>query len=109
MSRFKTSGEFEFESVRYEWTVRHYSGASTPYENLRGVSASVSLKEKKAKELIVDFALRDYFFAKPKSTAAFVERLQRCVRGALELGWKPESKGKPFRVSAEDVEGVPSR
>lgn len=109
MSRFKTSGEFEIESFRYDWSVRHYSGASTPYENLRGVSAGVRLQGKKAKELIVDFALNDYFFAKPKSTSAFEERLQRCVRGALEIGWKPESKGKPFRVNAEDVEGVPSR
>jgi len=108
MSRFIPSGEFEIDSVRYNWSVRHYAGASNAYENLRGLSANVRLKEKNTKELIIDFPLPDYFFTKPSSTTEFVERLRRCVRGATELGWKPESKGKPFRVKAEDVEGVQS-
>lgn len=106
MSRFKPSGEVQIESARYSWSVRHYAGASTPYENLRGVSTSVRLQAKIAKELIIDFPLRDYFFSKPKSTAAFEERLRKCIRGAIVLGWRPESKGKPFRVTVEDIEGV---
>lgn len=109
MARFKTSGEFEVEFVRYVWKVRHYAGASTPYENLRGVSASVAIQGKNTKELIVDFPLEDYFFTKPKSTAVFERRLQRCVVGALELGWEPESRGKPYRVRSGDVEGVASK
>jgi hypothetical protein len=109
MSRFKPSGEFELDSARYDWSVRHYAGASTPYSNLRGVSASIWLREKIAKELIIDFPLKDYFFVKPKSTAEFERRLQRYVGGAIELGWKPATKGKPFRVNAEDIDAVLQR
>ena len=106
MSRFKPSGELQIESASYAWSVRHYGGASTPYENLRGVSASVRLQAKITKELIIDFPLRDYFFSKPRSTAAFEERLRKCIRGAIDRGWKPDSKGKPFRVAIEEVEGL---
>lgn len=107
MSRFKDTGEFEINSIQYIWRVRHYAGASTAYENHRGISVSVSLKEKIAKELIIDFPVKDYFFStRPKSTAEFKERLVKCVYGALELGWNPESKGKPFRVSSVDAEAI---
>lgn len=107
MSQSKHNGEFEINSIQYLWRVRHYAGASTAYENHRGISASISLKEKTAKELIIDFSVENYFFStRPKSTAEFAERLIKCVYGALELGWKPESKGKPFRLSSTDAEAV---
>jgi len=109
MSRFQPFGEFEVDSVFYVWRVRHYASASSPYENVQGVSACVRLRGKCAKELVIDFPVRDYFFRKPSSTTAFEERLRKCIRGAIEIGWKPDSRGKAFRVKVEEVQGVLSK
>jgi hypothetical protein len=104
MSAFTPLGEFELDGIRCEWFVRHYAGASNAYENHRGLSACVRVAGKQSKELIVDFDIGDYFFRKkPPSTVAFQSRLQECVRAALASGWKPESRGKPFRVNATEL------
>jgi hypothetical protein len=107
MSRLPTSGEIEVESVRYSWEVRHLAGAPTPYNNAQGTSVSVALPGGKTKELVVDFAIEDPFFERPKSRREFEARLIPCVRGALAQGWDPEARGKPYRVDAAEVEGVP--
>lgn len=104
MSRFETSGEIEVESIRYGWEVRHFSSASSMYSPAQGISACVYLPKKRGKELIVDFPPKDYFFVKPRSTREFEARLRKCVSGALALGWRPEARGKPFRVDAVQVE-----
>jgi hypothetical protein len=101
MSRFSSSGEFEIDLVRYSWSVRHYAGTSTPYENMRGTSVSISPDVKPARDLIIDFPVSDYWFTKPKSTTAFELRLPTCIKSALNLGCKPNSKGKPFRLSSD--------
>lgn len=104
MSRFATSGEIEVESIRYGWDVRHFASASSMYSPVQGISASIYLSKKRGRELIVDFAPKDYFFVKPRSTREFEARLRKCVTGARALGWNPESRGKPFRVDAAQVE-----
>ena len=105
MSEFKPSGEFLIESARYEWNVRHYAGASTPYSNHCGLSASIRLQAEGSRELIVDFPIRGYFFSsKPKSAAEFEKRLREIIPHAIEAGWKPESRGKPFRLKIEDTQ-----
>jgi hypothetical protein len=106
MSSLPSSGEIEVDSVRYGWAVRHLQGAPGPYANAQGTSASVFLPGRKNKELVIDFAVEDPFFERPKSAREFEARLIPCVRGALALGWNPEARGKPYRVDAADVEQV---
>jgi len=106
MSRLPASGEIEVESVRYTWEVRHLAGAPTPYNNAQGTSVSVALPGGKTKELVIDFAIEDPFFERPKSKRELESRLIPCVRGALASGWNPEARGKPYRVDAAEVEGA---
>jgi hypothetical protein len=96
MSLTTVSGGFEVDGACYEWTVRHFAGGSNP----RGMSARVRLHENNSKELVVDFAAEDP--ATTKQALIFQKRLQQCVRKAIEMGWNPESRGKPFHVDAED-------
>lgn len=106
MSRLPASGEIEIESVRYAWTVRHVASGGSPTNNPRGTSISVALPGGNTKELVIDFAVEDPFFERPKSRRELESRLIPCVRGALASGWDPEARGKPYRVDAGDVEGV---
>jgi hypothetical protein len=106
MSRLPPSGEIELDAVRYAWEVRHIAGAPSPYNNAQGTSVSVALPGGKTKELVIDFAIADPFFERPKSKRELESRLIPCVRGALAQGWNPEARGKPYRVEAADVEGA---
>ena len=104
MSRLPASGEIEIDSVRYAWTVRHLADGPSPFNNPRGTSISVSLPGGNTKELVIDFAVEDRFFERPKSKRELESRLIPCIRGSLAAGWNPEARGKPYRVDAPDVE-----
>ena len=99
MSTLKTSGVIEIAGIEYSWYIRHWSGASSMYENFRGPSVSVCLVPEKSRELIVDFCFSDYPFTKPKSQPEFVARLRSSIQAAIEAGWDPESRGKPWVYS----------
>jgi hypothetical protein len=104
MSRLPASGEIELDSVRYVWVVRHLAGSPSPYNNAQGASVSIALPGGKTRELVIDFAIGDPFFERPKSKRELESRLIPCVRGALASGWNPEARGKPYRVDAAEVE-----
>lgn len=104
MSRFLKTGEFEVDAVRYRWALHRYGGASSMYENHRGLSILVGIPGQRGRELIVDFPFRDYRFGRPKSNSEFEARLRRCVRGSRAMGWDPEARGKPFRIDASQAE-----
>jgi hypothetical protein len=104
MSRLPPVGEIEIDSIRYAWEVRHLAGSPSPYNNAQGTSVSVALPGGNTKKLVIDFAVADPFFERPKSKRELESRLIPCVRGALTQGWNPEARGKPYRVEAADVE-----
>lgn len=99
MSTFKTSGIIEIGGSEYSWCIRHWSGASSMYENFRGPSVSVCLAPGKFRELIVEFPFSDYPFTKPKSHPEFVARIRSSIESAIESGWDPNSRGKPWVYS----------
>lgn len=96
MAAIKDSGIIEIAGVEYSWNVRHWSGASTMYENFRGPSISVCLRPGKSRELIVNFAFSDYPFRKPKSPSELLDRLRLSIESAIQSGWDPDSRGKPW-------------
>ena len=101
MSRFDSSGQFNVGSDRFTWVVKHYAGEFTSHTNFRGVSARVCLVEGKSRELIIDFDPQDYPLKRPASSAQFEARVMEYTQKAIDMGWRPDSRGKPFRISAD--------
>lgn len=98
------TGTFKLDGVIYAWQVRNFAGSTSPYIDPHGISVEVRLDGITRKELIMDFAFKDYGFIKPKSMGLFAERIKKCAKLAMEKGWEPESKGKPFRAEVDWLE-----
>ena len=97
-------GSFDIAGTRYDWAIRHFAGSSSIYEDARGISVEVRLSGITRKELIIDFAFKDYGYGKPRSMGAVENRIRKCAELAMTKGWEPEAKGKPFRADAEWLE-----
>lgn len=93
-------GEVTVDGERYEWEVNHYAGATSPDEKHRTIAARVRAKEGGGRELLVDFPNTATWFRKPRVTAAFEREIAGCITTAIESGWRPDSRGKPFRMGA---------
>lgn len=103
MSRLDSSGQFNLGSDQFTWLVKHYAGEFTSHTNFRGISARVCLVDGKSRELIIDFDPEDYPLKRPASSAQFEERLIEYTQKAIDMGFKPDSRGKPFRISADKL------
>lgn len=90
-------------SDQFTWLVKHYAGEFTSHTNFRGISARVCLVDGKSRELIIDFDPEDYPLKRPASSAQFEERLIEYTQKAIDMGFKPDSRGKPFRISADKL------
>jgi len=100
MSRFDLAGEFQIGEERFSWIVKHYAGMKDAASNYRGVTARVTLVEGGFRELVVEFHPDDYAGQRPSSGRHFEARLADCTQQAIDAGWRPASRGKPFRLVA---------
>lgn len=103
MSRFDLAGEFQSGEQRFSWIVKHYAGMKDADSNYRGVSARVTLAEGGFRELVIEFHPDDYAGQRPSSGRHFEARLVQCTQEAIEAGWRPASRGKPFRFAADPM------
>jgi hypothetical protein len=103
MSRFDSSGDFTIGADKFTWIVKHYAGEFTSNTNFRGISARVCLAEAKSRELVIDFDVQDYPLKRPASSQQFELRIIEYTQKAIEAGWRPDSRGKPFRISADKL------
>ena len=91
--------KIDVSGSEYFWHVRHWaecSDMSDACEEERGISVGVSLILDKTRELIIDFDFTDYRYIKPNVRTELRSRVISSVKLALESGWDPESRGKPF-------------
>ncbi len=72
--------------------------------HLRGITARVSLAEAATRELVIEFDPQDYPAKRPASPAQLAARIQECTQQAIDAGWRPESRGKPFRFTADRLQ-----
>jgi hypothetical protein len=77
-------------SYRHEWMVHHGRG-------LKDVSVSVSLDPGRTRELILDLEFKISGIDRQLSDAALGREIAAAIRTAIENGWDPESRGRPFR------------
>lgn len=101
MSRVDASGQFQLGADTFHWNVKYYAGESSVNTHLRGISVRVCLAGAQTRELVIDFDPLDYPAKKPPSSLRLAARIQENTQKAIEAGWRPESRGKPFRFAAE--------
>ncbi len=101
MAQFKPAGIIDVDSYALNWRILRHAHATTTSQNSAGMSVSVYLVEGKTKELIIDFPVIDHNYVRPKNTTNFEKQLLVCIKQALEEGWDPEKRGKPYKINAE--------
>ena len=78
------------------WNIYRRGGASTAYENNRGLAVTLSVEPGQTRELRIEFPFGAYFFDMPKQESEFVEKLRDAIAEAIDAGWRPNSRGKAF-------------
>lgn len=103
MSKLDSSGQFSLGTDKFSWIVKHYAGEFSSDTNFRGITARVSLADANCRELVIEFDRHDYPLRRPASSLPFEARLKEYTQKAIEAGWRPESRGKPYRIVAEPL------
>ena len=103
MSRLDSSGQFQLGADRFKWRVKHYGGEVAVNTHVRGISARVCLAGENTRELVIEFDAQDYPPKRPAAPAQLAIRIQEFTAKAIEAGWRPESRGKPFYFVADPL------
>lgn len=101
MSKSDFSGTFTLGADTFTWLSKHYSGEVSPDSNFRGLSARVCLADAKCRELVIEFDAHDYPLNRPASVPQFAARIKEYTQKAIDAGWRPDSRGKPYRLAAD--------
>lgn len=88
---------------KFKWSVKHYGGEVAVNTHIRGISARVCLAEENTRELVIEFDAKDYPPKRPAAAAQLAIRIQENTAKALEAGWRPHSRGKPFYFVADPL------
>lgn len=83
------------DGVAYAWAQRH--GWLVRGKGIKVISVSVSLRPERTRELILDLSLKLRPEDGPPSDERMAAALEAGIRGAVEAGWDPESRGRAFR------------
>ena len=90
------------DGIDYSWEYRHGWGVDWGV-GLRGASVAVCLGPTRTRELLVDFPFSAFGVKTPPKSSVLIHHLAAAIRAALSAGWKPESRGKPFRFDVPDA------
>ena len=97
-----SAGEPASAAVEYHWRVRHHwvLQHGTP---IKGISVSLWLQPERTRECILDFAYVAFDVHHPPSLPVMTDAVRRAIPAAIEAGWDPESRGRPFRFDVPIV------
>jgi hypothetical protein len=99
---WKKSEALTVDGIEYSWEYRH--GCRFDSEaGLCGLSVLVRLRPTHTRDLIIDFPISTFGMKGKPQNAILVRHLTTIIRLALANGWKPESRGKPFRFNVPDT------
>ena len=90
----------------YQWRVRH-SWIATGGEGLKGISISVWHEPGRTRELIIDFPFSVFGLDQKPKKVDLIAAVQSAIKAAMAAGWRPESRGRPFRFQVPDREEAP--
>ena len=99
------NGTVKLGKDEYEWSVHRqprWTGTGEPL----GLAILVKPTERSRRELILEFSgerTRHGAIAQPQRLRVPDRRLIECIQAAMDAGWDPESRGKPFFFAAGAV------
>jgi hypothetical protein len=100
----KLEGTFEFDGDEYEWELRREPQWCTT-DGYRGMLIAIRSKAARGREALLQFPFPKWGARRsdPHRQRPQVQRqqLEQGVRVALEVGWEPSARGKPFHVQLE--------
>ena len=88
------------------WTVRHWPGWCWDSNAYLGLSLLIETADKNTRDLVIEYPFREEGSAsKPHRQRPKVSKseLAKYIEQAIQLGWDPNSRGKPFVLHLEDV------
>ena len=101
MAGAELTGQFELGGSRFRWSAKRYAGTRDPGSNYRPLTARITRADGVYRELVVEFHPDDYPGQVAVSSRDLEGRLIEYTQKAIDLGWRPDSRGKPFRIEAE--------
>ena len=87
------SGKLEIDGFPLRWRLRSEQ-VWKPDGNHVGLCLSVEREDENHRELILEYPFQD--MGKTGRPDVIVERIEADIRQAMEAGWKPKSRGRPF-------------
>ena len=87
------SGELVIDEVPLRWTLRSEQ-VWNPDGNHVGLCLSVERTDETRRELVLEYPFQD--LGKTGRPEIDVERIAGDIRQAMDAGWKPKSRGRPF-------------
>lgn len=93
----KYNGEIVSEGKTYRWYIRHYGGISdNMYGKPHGISVEVLLDDTNGRSLQIEFPYNLYFFKSDPNRKELEDRILKSIVEAIDSGWNPDKRGKPF-------------
>jgi hypothetical protein len=105
----KIQSEFSIDGFSLVWHL-HRDQQWCTADGWKGVAIHVKLVEGVRRELHLEYPAvvtqkRGYTRIDPIQPAILTARVETHIRQAMEAGWDPESRGKPFVYEVEDSPG----
>jgi hypothetical protein len=91
------SGSLVIDDWPLRWTLRSEQQWRADGNHL-GLRISVERTDESHRELILEYPFVEMPGGKTERPDFKAERLEGDIRQAMELGWNPKSRGKPFTV-----------
>lgn len=102
----KREGNITVRGSKYRWSLYRQPRYATERGTTLGMALLVESMEPRTRSLILEFDVdRSHHRTMPQHQRARIPdvRLAECIEGALDAGWDPESRGKPFVYAAGPV------
>jgi hypothetical protein len=89
------SGSLVLDGYPLSWTLKSEQ-IWDPSGDHTGLRFSVVRTDEAHRELILEYPFQEMPGGKTERPGVTTERLENDIRRAMEAGWKPKSRGRPF-------------
>jgi len=94
------SGTFEVEGFALRWTLKSEQIWDSDGNHV-GLRLSVERTDETRRELILEYPFQELPGGRTARPDINVHRLADDVRAAMDAGWKPKSRGRPFTLMCD--------